>query len=161
MANVCENFNHIETHNQELSMRLTNKRQLILSSLIKSGKALSAYEIIEFCNAEFNYTLHPMTVYRALDFFRGRDLVHKLNSINKYIACAPNVKGHEHDIIQFLICKKCDKIDEVNIQKSTLDDLHHNVLHAGFHFVSSQLEMTCICKSCHEKSLLTHEKIIK
>ncbi len=161
MPNVCENFKHIEVHNQEQSVQLTNKRQLILSSLKKAGKALSAYELIDFCKAEFNSALHPMTVYRALDFFQGKHLVHKLNSINKYIARADTAGGHKHDIIQFLICKKCDKVDEVNIKQSTLDDLHHNVSHAGFHFVNSQLEMTCICKSCHEKNFITHERIIK
>jgi Fur family zinc uptake transcriptional regulator len=161
MANFCEKINHVEADNQERSMHLMNKRQLILSSLKKSGKALSAYELIDFCKAEFNYALHPMTVYRALDFFQGKQLVHKLNSINKYLACDHNANGHEHDTIQFLICKSCDKIDEVNIQKSTLDDLHNNVLHAGFHFVISQLEMACICKSCHEKRFITHERTIK
>jgi Fur family zinc uptake transcriptional regulator len=152
MANFCEKINHVEVDNQARSMHPTNNRQLILSGLKKSGKALSAYELIDFCKAEFNYVLHPMTVYRALDFFQGKQLVHKLNSINKYLACDYNTNADKHDIIQFLICKICDKIDEVNIQKATLDDLHHNVLHAGFHFAISQLEMTCICKSCHEKS---------
>jgi Fur family zinc uptake transcriptional regulator len=152
MANFCEKINHVEVDNQERSMHPTNNRQLILSGLKKSGKALSAYELIDFCKAEFNYVLHPMTVYRALDFFQGKQLVHKLNSINKYLACDYNTNADKHDIIQFLICKICDKIDEVNLHNATLDDLHHNVLHAGFHFAISQLEMTCICKSCHEKS---------
>jgi len=134
-----------------------NKRQIVLSALTKLGKALSPYELIDLCKIEFNLVLHPMTVYRALEFFQCEHLVHKLSSINKFIACTHTLVGeHERDIVQFLICKKCDKVDEISIQKSTLDDLHHNVSHAGFHFVSSQLEVACICKSCHE-SLIAKE----
>lgn len=149
MTHATEGFNQIESHSQVLNLHLMNKRQAVLSTLKKSGKALSAYELIDFCKLEFNLVLHPMTVYRALEFFQCEHLVHKLHSINKFIASTHTLG--EHDIVQFLICKKCDKVDEINIQKSTLDDLHHNVSHAGFHFVSSQLEVACICKSCHEK----------
>ena len=154
MTHTTEDYNQTESHSQELNLHLINKRQIVLSALTKSGKALSAYELIDFCKVEFNLILHPMTVYRALEFFECEHLVHKLSSINKFIACTHTTgeheHEHEHDIVQFLICKKCHKVDEISIQKSTLDDLHHNVSHAGFHFVSSQLEVACICKPCHE-----------
>ncbi len=158
MAHATEHFNYAESHSQELNLHLMNKRQIVLLALTKSGKALSAYELIDFCKVEFNLVLHPMTVYRALELFHCEHLVHKLNSINKYIACTHTLG--DHDIVQFLICKKCDKVDKINIQKSTLDDLHHNVSHAGFHFVSSQLEVACICKYCHE-SFIAKEEIKK
>lgn len=138
-----------EQHCKAHGSRLTTKRKQILSSLIKSGKALSAYELIDLCREEFGGSIPAMSVYRILQFLEDEHLVHKLNLANKYVACAHISCDHEHSISQFLICGGCNKVEEVSIAKATIDALQVNVEEAGFHLISPQLEMNCMCNDCH------------
>ena len=116
--------------------------------MLQSEKALSAYELIDFCKARFGETIPVMTVYRILDFLQDEHLVHKLNLANKYVACAHITCDHAHDVPQFLICGQCQKVEEVRINTSIIAGLRNNVEQAGFHLASPQLEMNCVCDAC-------------
>ena len=72
--------------------------------LLESDKALSAYELTEFCRDRLGFDLLPMSVYRILEFLEGEHLAHRLNLANKYVACSHITCEHEHDVPQFLIC---------------------------------------------------------
>ncbi len=128
--------------------RLTNKRKHILSVLLQSDKALSAYELVEYCKTEFNQTMPAMSVYRILDFLQDEHLVHKLNLANKYVACAHIAGDHDHTVPQFLICQLCQRVKEVDIGASVVQSLRQNVRDAGFELHSPQLEINCICEGC-------------
>ena len=148
MNNVDAIIEHAENHCKSNGSRLTAKRKLVLSTLVKSEKALSAYDVIDLCKKEFNENIPAMSVYRILEFLETEKLVHKLNLANKFIACSHIACGHDHGVSQFLICDKCNYVKEINIKKSTMLDLQNDVLHAGFQMLSSQLEMNCICNNC-------------
>lgn len=148
MKKVKQIIDHAEQHCRTHGSRLTNKRKQVLSGLLQSEKALSAYELIDLCKAEFGETLPAMSIYRILDFLQDEHLVHKLNLANKYVACAHITCNHDHATPQFLICGQCQKVKEISISKSTIAELQKNVEHAGFHLISPQLEMNCICKNC-------------
>ncbi len=148
MSTVQTIIEHAERHCQEHGARLTNKRKQVLSGLLKSDKALSAYELVEYCKAEFGETIPAMSVYRILDFLQGEHLVHKLNLANKYVACSHIISDHAHEIPQFLICGQCRRVKEISISKSTISKLRHGVEEAGFQLVSPQLEMNCVCENC-------------
>jgi len=139
---------HVEKHCKEHGARLTVKRKQVLTGLLQSERALSAYELVEYCKNEFGEKLPAMSVYRILDFLQDEQLVHKLNLANKYVACAHITCNHEHEVPQFLICDNCQKVKEISINKSTIDTLQSNVEKAGFHLVSPQLEMNCLCEQC-------------
>lgn len=141
-------LNHAEDNCKEHGARLTVKRKRVLSGLLKSDKALSAYELIDYCKDEYGESIPAMSVYRILDFLETEGLVHKLNLANKYVACAHITCDHEHAVSQFLICRKCLKVKEINISKSTIDELAKNVEAANFHLVGPQLEMNCLCNDC-------------
>lgn len=143
---------YAEKHCKEHGARLTNKRKQILTGLLQSERALSAYELVEYCKSEFGENLPAMSVYRILDFLQDEQLVHKLNLANKYVACAHITCNHVHEVPQFLICDNCQKVKEISINKSTIDTLKRNVKKAGFHLVSPQLEMNCICEQCLNKA---------
>ena len=51
-------------------VNLTHKRKQVLSALMQSDKARSAYELVDYCKDEFGETLPPMSVYRILDFLQ-------------------------------------------------------------------------------------------
>jgi len=127
---------------------LTDKRKQVLSGLLNSDMALSAYELADYCRTEHGNALPAMSVYRILDFLESQHLVHKLNQAKKYVACAHITCDHEHGISQFLICRSCQRVEEISIAKSTIKALERSVDSAGFQLVSPQLEMDCLCQDC-------------
>jgi len=148
MKNVQASINQADQHCRDHGVRLTTKRKQILLSLLQSEKAMSAYEIVDYCKAEFGESMPPMSVYRILDFLQNELLVHKLNSTNKYVSCSHITCDHDHEITQFLICGECQSVREININKSTIETLQNNIEEAGFHLISPQLEMNCLCENC-------------
>ena len=55
----------------------------------------------------------PLQVYRALDKLLEFGLVHRLESINAFVACAhPDENCHAHGITAFTICETCGKVTE-------------------------------------------------
>jgi len=152
MNRVQEIISHAEQQCQAHGTRLTSKRKLILSGLVQSEKAMSAYELIEFCKTEFGESIQAMSVYRILDFLEQEHLVHKLSLANKFVACAHITCEHAHGVAQFLICERCQKVKEISINPSALAELQENVTKAGFHLVNSQLEMNCVCEDCMANS---------
>jgi len=150
MNKVDTIMSHAEDYCKSHGSRLTTKRKNVLSSLIKSDKALSAYHLIDACKEDFGDTLPAMSMYRILDFLEKEKLVHKLNLANKYVACSHITCDHDHGTPQFLICGSCDNVKEITINSSTMKELQKNVEHADFQLVSTQLEMNCICNKCAE-----------
>lgn len=148
MKKVKQIIDRAEQHCKAHGSRLTNKRKQVLLGLLQSEKALSAYELIDVCKAKFGEALPAMSMYRILDFLQGEHLVHKLNLANKYVACAHITCDHDHAVPQFLICGQCQKVKEISINKATIVEFQNNVENAGFHLVSPQLEMNCICENC-------------
>jgi len=45
--------------------RLTIKRKYILSGLVMSGKAMSAYELVDFCQKEYPISMSPAHTFLA------------------------------------------------------------------------------------------------
>lgn len=143
-----------EQYCQAHGARLTEKRKHVLSGLLLSEKALSAYELVDFCKDEFDEVMPVTSVYRILAFLEEEHLVHKLNLANKYIACSHIMCDHDHNMSQFLICKDCSKVREINMTSSSMDELQKNMQAVGFELVGQQLEMNCICQGCKIRSLV-------
>ncbi len=141
-------IDHAEQHCEAHGARLTSKRKQVLSGLVQSDKALSAYELVDYCKTEFGEPIQAMSVYRILDFLEGERLVHKLSLANKYVACSHITCDHVHDVPQFLICSQCQKVEEVSISQSTIAELTANVEQAGFYLAGFQLEVNCLCENC-------------
>ncbi|CAH0992374.1 Zinc uptake regulation protein [Sinobacterium norvegicum] len=150
MNNLQAIISHAENSCKAHGSRLTPKRKQILSGLLQSDRAMSAYELVDYCKGEYGESPPPMSVYRILDFLQSEHLVHKLNLANKYIACAHITCDHDHGVPQFLICGRCQRVEEITVGKATIDSLKHNVEDAGFYLASPQLEMDCLCKACHD-----------
>ena len=128
--------------------RLTEKRKRVLELLLVSNRPLSAYEITDAYNRGVEKPMPAMSVYRMLDFLETQDLVHKLSSTNKYVACAHISCGHEHQISQFLICGKCQSAKEIAISERIIDELGKLLSKAGYALTNPQLELQCLCNDC-------------
>jgi len=128
--------------------QLTTKRKLLLKALLHANKALSAYELVDYCQAHFSETIQAMTVYRVLEFLENEHFAHKLKGSNKYIICSHILCDHEHGIPQFLICSKCDKITEQIIEPSVIACLQSHAQQTGFTVSEPQLEINGVCHEC-------------
>lgn len=128
--------------------RFTEKRRNVLSVLLDSELPLSAYEVTSRLETANGTSMPPMSVYRILDFLVSENLVHKLNSEGKYLACAHIACAHPHEIPQFLICDRCHQVKEANIHLNVIADLRDNVSSNGFALIDPQLELHCICNKC-------------
>lgn len=153
MNNIDEIIKHAEQHCESRGSRLTDKRKQILSSLVKSNKAISAYDLIDVCEEAFGEKIPPMSVYRILDFLEDQNLVHKLNVANKYVACSNISCDHvHHGVSLFLICNVCNQVQEQSINQPITNELKKTVTDSGFTLVKPHLEMRCICNICLQNS---------
>ena len=139
----------------ERGTRLTEKRKQVLTGLLESDKALSAYELTEYCRDHLGFDLLPMSVYRILEFLEGEHLAHRLNLANKYVACSHIACDHKHEVPQFLICKDCFRVEEVGVKRSVISALAKTIDATSFHLASHQLELDCVCDDCSKDQKAT------
>lgn len=124
--------------------KLTKNQSLVLNVLSATEGPLSAYSLLDQLRGDGFRA--PLQVYRALDKLIELGLVHRLESINSFVACAnPNDKGH--GLIAFAICDKCGQVDEF------ADDVVSERLRGwssehGFRLAKTTIEMRGRCSNC-------------
>ncbi len=128
--------------------RFTEKRRNVLHCLLESEGPLSAYELVEQYKRLFSQSIPVMSVYRMLEFLLAHDLVHKLYSTNKFVACSHISCSHQHKLPQFLICDRCHGVQEIGIQAEIIASLRESVAPSGFQMSSQQLELHGVCEQC-------------
>lgn len=123
---------------------LTKNQSLVMSALSQSGGPLSAYTILDQLRDQGFRA--PPQVYRALDKLVEFGLVHRLESLNAFVACRhPDCDGHK--TIAFVICEECGQVKEIT--DSTLTKrLKHLASNTGFALRNSIVELRGICESC-------------
>ena len=139
---------HADERCKEHGSRLTVKRKQVLTVLFMSDKALSAYELVDVYKQEFGHNMPAMSIYRILEFLENENLAHKLSLVNKYVACTHISYLHTRCIPQFLICRDCSKVEEINIKSTIISELNANINESGFKLLSRQLEIDCMCAAC-------------
>jgi len=147
MPNIQTVIKHAEMQCKNHGARLTDKRKFVLSHLLKSKKAMSAYELADSCN-KGDSKMPAMSVYRILEFLQSENLVHKLQLANKYIACSHIACEHEHETPQFLICYSCGDVKEIALSSKLISELKNTVEKAKYTLNHPQLELNCLCQSC-------------
>jgi len=132
--------------------KLTTKRQHVLLVMLSTPVPLSAYEVAEQYKKRFDEALPVMSVYRIMHFLIQEKLVHKLETANRFIACAHIACDHPHEIPQFLICDRCKMVQEVGIPERIMKELASSIEHTGFTLASQQLELHGLCTNCYRES---------
>ena len=123
--------------------RLTDRRLQVLEILLQSHQPMGAYEILANMNqAQKKQAVAPPIVYRALDFLLDEGLAHRIESKNAYICCAH--PGHR-SAAQFLICRGCEKVAE--LEKHDFE-LLSDAARVGFTVDSSVVEIIGHCSDC-------------
>lgn len=90
--------------------KLTKNQALVLDSLNGSSAPMSAYSILDELRTEGFRA--PLQVYRAIEKLTEFGLVHRIESMNAFVACKhPSCSDHEAMI--FMICESCNRVDEL------------------------------------------------
>jgi Fur family zinc uptake transcriptional regulator len=125
--------------------RLTPLRRTVLEALYASHRPVSAYDLIERIAATGHKPPAPVTIYRTLDFLRTQGFIHRLESLNAFIACPSSHRPDEP--IVFMICESCGGVDEV-ASEPVLAALGAAARGQGFTPHRSVIEMTGRCGHC-------------
>ena len=91
--------------------QLTKNQSLVFDALSQTGAPLSAYGILDLLRDKGFRA--PLQVYRALDKLVEFGLVHRLESINAFVACAHQKSDCcAHGTVAFAICNTCGRVEE-------------------------------------------------
>jgi Fur family transcriptional regulator, zinc uptake regulator len=147
-ARVAAVLKHAAQKCESAGVKLTGKRAQLLGILVAANSALSAYEVLDRYNASQPKPMPPMSAYRILDFLVANELIHKVASDQKYVACAHIKCSHVHQGAQFLICQVCGRIQEILLQQNTIDLIKNQLGALGYQLMSSHIELDCLCAGC-------------
>jgi Fur family zinc uptake transcriptional regulator len=126
-------------------LRLTPRRREVLEIMLASHQPMGAYDILaELHRAGKADRIAPPIVYRALEFLMNEGLIHRIESRNAFITCAH--PGHE-TTAQFLICRDCDQVAELETSEHSLFAEADNL---GFSVDHSVVEITGVCAQCQK-----------
>lgn len=128
-----------------MDKNLTNNQQIVLNSLEKSDQPLGAYSIL--FNIQQKGIKSPQQVYRALDKLIEIGAVHKIESLNSYIACK-NKSCDTKKSTSFIICQKCKNVSEIN-ENNLSDEFSKLTKKSDFKYSTHNLEIFGYCKKCH------------
>ena len=122
---------------------LTETRRKVFDLVVKAGQPVGAYRLLEAMQDKGTRVMPP-TVYRALNFLQGKGLVHRIESLNAFVACTRH--EHEHEG-QFLICSDCGKTEEL-ADESVSEMLRERATAHGFTLTQQTIELRGLCKDC-------------
>ena len=114
--------------------------------MIRGHKPIVAYEILDILSKE-GFSSSPPIAYRVLDFLIEKGLVHKIQGLNSFIACA--YAGCAH-IPAFVICRKCDNVTEIKGQKNFPKV---PTVALDFKIENAMIEILGICSTCSNEGV--------
>jgi Fur family zinc uptake transcriptional regulator len=118
-------------------------RAEVLAVLRRRRRALSAYEVLGALR-ESHPKIAPPTIYRALAALTARGRVHRLESMNAFIAC--QCDRHMQAAI-LSICDACGTVEE-SVAPGLLEDLSSVAGRSGFRPARHVIEIHGLCASC-------------
>ena len=136
----------VERACSERGLRLTAIRARVLGLIADAGQPIKAYDLLDKVReGEGAGAAAPPTVYRALDFLLANGFIHKLESINAFVACHhPNSAQHS---VPFLICDRCHSAVELE-DAQVVAALDERARALGFAPQAQTLEVHGLCAKC-------------
>lgn len=130
------------------SLNLTRNQSLVYDALTRSQAPLSAYVILDkLRDSGFRA---PLQVYRALEKLIEFGLVHRLESLNAFVACSHTQTDcctHHHGTVAFAICNVCGQVTEFHDHQ--IDHrLGDWVKNQKFKAEKTTIEIRGVCEAC-------------
>jgi len=132
-----------EAYFQRNGIRFTPLRRRVFEIILKAGKPIGAYDILERLR-DHGKIAASISVYRVLDFLIEQRFVHRLATINGYMAC---VSPEELHAAQFLICQCCGAVSEVS-SPSIDKAIAEGAQAAKFQISYPLVEIMGVCENC-------------
>jgi len=129
---------------QQRGARFTPIRRRVLEMIAEAPGSLKAYDLLDRL-AEEHAAARPPTVYRALEFLIDQGLVHRIESLNAYVACP--CPEHAHGF-QLLICRLCGRVEELHLDDVNAQ-LSRQARDLGFRVERQTIELLGHCEACH------------
>jgi Fur family zinc uptake transcriptional regulator len=126
--------------------QLTELRRDVLRLVLEAGGPSTAYQLLDRLK-ETRKGAAPPTIYRALAFLMEQGLIHKVERLNAFIPCTE--AGHHHHAVQFLICRKCGTVAEIE-DRAVSQALEHAAEREGFHPGHAIVELDGTCAACSQ-----------
>jgi Fur family zinc uptake transcriptional regulator len=133
----------VEQACSERGLRLTPIRASVLRLIAEAGKPIKAYDLLERMRGGPG-AMAPPTVYRALDFLLEQGFIHRLATINAFLACHHPLAAHS---VPILICERCESATELEDDRFARD-LVAAARATGFEPSSLSLEVRGLCADC-------------
>ena len=123
---------------------LTPNQSLVMGALSEAKTPLGAYTILDQLRAcGFRA---PLQVYRALDKLMEFGMVHRLESLNAFVACG-QPESEDHRATAFTICDDCGEVAEIP-DDSLAQRLDNLASEAGFQLTEPTVELRGVCQGC-------------
>lgn len=93
--------------------KLTKNQDLVYKALLSASSAMSAYDLLDQLRP--NGVRAPIQIYRALDGLHEHGLIHRIERLNAYVACAHDHEAdHDHQPLDtaFAVCSTCGDVAE-------------------------------------------------
>ena len=167
----------VHTHCAQRGLRLTRVRRMVLEFLLNAGMPVKAYDILDALRLSAPKALTPASIYRALDYLLQEGLVHKIGTLNAYVACAeacpescnevcaktctdfctknsdetrPASCRGRHAPVFMLVCPGCRKSREIS-DPGLYQTIFSTMQRQGFQLQGDTVELTGICPGCAQQ----------
>ena len=128
----------------EQTMPLTKNQEMVLEALSDAKAPMSAYAILDELRDEGFRA--PPQVYRALEKLVAGGLVHRLESLNAFVACS-HEDCHDTGLIAFAICEQCGLVSEFS-DDAVSTRLTHWITEHKFTNTETTIEIRGDCATC-------------
>jgi len=128
---------------------LTRNQNLVLDVLLREKIPLSAYMILD--RLREHGIKAPLQIYRALDKLTEMGHVHRLESVNAFVACDhSHSEKHGSSLVAFAICKQCGTVVEFD-DKVIAEQIGIHMQGLNFRPETTILEIGGLCCDCVKK----------
>ena len=135
---------HEHAHEAAPTVALTKNQMLVFEALSGAAQPMSAYVILD--RLRDAGLRAPLQVYRALDKLIETGLVHRLESLNAFVACA-HKHCHDDCASAFAICEKCGSVTEFS-DDGVMERLRGWSGRAKFKPGRMTVEVRGVCEKC-------------
>ena len=142
-ACIAAAIDRVEARCRVAGLQLTPVRRRVLEILLEEHRALGAYDILDRLRAE-GLGSQPPVAYRALDFLMKHGFVHRIETLNAFVACTDATPGHAP---AFLICRQCRRVIEAPAEAAG-GQLRRAAEGAGFAIETAVREAEGLCADC-------------
>jgi len=129
---------------EERGLRFTELRAAVLQAIARASSPIGAYPLLALLQQQLGKKFAPPTIYRALEFLLGLDLIARVESRNAYML--RDHPEHPNTSVLFL-CDRCDS--SVTIENPGLAKLiEGDAATLKFHLGKPVIECSGTCGPC-------------